>query len=57
MVVQNEGVKNGAATPLQENQDLTHMLNIQCSRYCLALACTVSSSQPTVVKGFESVHI
>ena len=57
MVVQNEGIKNGAATPLQENQNLTHMLNIQCSRYCLALACTVSSSQPTVVKGFESVHI
>ena len=51
------GVNNGVAARLRQNQDLTHMLKIYCICYHLALACTDSSSQITVLKDFEDVLI
>ena len=31
------GVNNGVAVQLRENQDLTHMLNLQCIIHCLGI--------------------
>ena len=49
------GFNNGVTARLRENQDLTHMLNINSICHHLALACADSSSQITVLQDFEDV--